>query len=234
MTFDSSLLSSIDCSVFLSTKASTHKYLTFSDSFFRMDCRTSRVWMSAKRRLRAARIKISKAVFGTKVKMGPSIKASQRKNRGPCLMALCSPSFVPLQTWRNLGSTVPSSNSPNLSVWPIRRPDELSNVLDQMSIGDDLNGFPHLKHLYYEVYYANLEALTEEERNAFASQATDLAQAVPGLMSITNVDTQNLPYLTARIRRRENGEVADVEVGKGYGMKIGYDDEAFPWAPHDV
>jgi hypothetical protein len=97
-----------------------------------------------------------------------------------------------------------------------------------------LNGFPRLKHLYYEAYYANLEALTEEERNTFASEARDLARAVPGLMSITNVGTQNLPYLSARISRRENGEFAGAEVGKGYGMKIGYDDEAFPWAPHDV
>jgi len=129
---------------------------------------------------------------------------------------------------------VTSSNSPNLSVWPIRRPNELSNVLDQVSIADDLNGFPRLKHLYYEEYYTSLEALTEEERNTFASQARDLAQAVPRLMSITNVNTPKLPYLTARISRKENGEVAGAKVGKGYGMKIGYDDEAFPWAPHDV
>lgn len=97
-----------------------------------------------------------------------------------------------------------------------------------------MNGLPRLKHLYYEEYYANLEALTEEERNTFAFQALDLAQAVPGLVSITNVDTPNLPYLTARIRKGESGEVAGAVVGKGYGMKVGYDDEAFPWAPHDI
>ena len=146
-------------------------------------------------------------------------------------MALCIPSFVPLRTWRNSGFTVTSSTSPNLSVWPILQPNGLSNVLDQVYIADDLNGFPHLRHLYYEVYYTTWEAFTEEKRNTFASQARDLAQAVPGLMSIT-ADTQNLPYLTARISRA-NGEVAGVKVGKGYGMKIGYDDEAFPWAPYD-
>ncbi|KJA17067.1 hypothetical protein HYPSUDRAFT_206522 [Hypholoma sublateritium FD-334 SS-4] len=110
----------------------------------------------------------------------------------------------------------------------------LFQLSEFVAVSDDLNGFPRLKHLYYEEYYASLGALTEEERNTFASQAQDLAQAVPGLVSITNVDTTNLPYLTARISRRENGEVAGTVVGKGYGMKIGYDDEAFPWAPHNI
>lgn len=85
-----------------------------------------------------------------------------------------------------------------------------------------------LKLLYYEECYCNLEALTEEERNFFASQARDLAEAIPGLTSITNVSTTNLPYLTAKISRGGSGELVGIELWRGYGMKI----EAFPWAPH--
>jgi hypothetical protein len=70
---------------------------------------------------------------------------------------------------------------------------------------------------------------TDEERNTFTAHAADLAEACPGLVSITNVAHVYLPYLTARIKRRENGEVTSVEIGKGYGMKIGYADKAFPW-----
>ena len=92
-----------------------------------------------------------------------------------------------------------------------------------------MNGFLRLKCFYYEEYYDNFESLTEEERKIFASQARDLAEAVPGLTSITNVSTSYLPYLTAKISRGESGELVGIEVGRGFGMKIGYDDEAFPW-----
>jgi hypothetical protein len=94
-----------------------------------------------------------------------------------------------------------------------------------------LNCFLRLKRLYFEEYYNNLEGLTEEERKIFASQARDLAEAVPGLTSITHVSTTNLPYLTAKISRGESGELVGVEVVRGYGMTVGYDDEAFPCAP---
>ena len=96
-----------------------------------------------------------------------------------------------------------------------------------------MNSFLRLKRLYYDVYYDGLESIAEEEREIFASQARDLAEAVPGLTSITNAGTLYLPYLNAKISRGESGELVGVEVGRGYGMKIGYDDEAFPCAPHD-
>jgi hypothetical protein len=100
-------------------------------------------------------------------------------------------------------------------------------------IADDLNKFQHLKRLYYGEYYGSLENFTEEERKIFASRARDLAEAVPGLTSITHVNNTYLPYLAAKISRGESGELVGVEVGRGYGMNIGYDDEAFPWAPHN-
>lgn len=105
--------------------------------------------------------------------------------------------------------------------------------LHQLSIKDDLNLFPHLKHLYYQESTLTLTLPTDEERSTFTAHVADLAEAVPGLVTVTNVAHGYLPYLSARIRRREekeNGEVVGVEIGEGYGMKIGYSDKAFPWA----
>ncbi|KAF8966811.1 hypothetical protein BDZ97DRAFT_603489 [Flammula alnicola] len=185
-------------------KVSMHKSLTFSDSFFRTDCRTSR----------------NKTIEGSLwyEREDGTFQQAKSKKESRTVFDSFMHSIV--------------RAAPNLEELGFHG--ALFQLSKFVSIADDLNGFPHLKHLYYEAYYANLEALTEEERNNFASQARDLAQAVPGLVSITNVDTPNLPYLTAKISRKENGEVAGVEVGKGYGMKIGYDDQAFPWTPHDV
>ena len=38
----------------------------------------------------------------------------------------------------------------------------------------------------------------------------------------------------AKIRRGENEKVVSIEVGNECGMKIGYEDLAFPWAPRDT
>lgn len=56
---------------------------------------------------------------------------------------------------------------------------------DFLSIADDLNGFPHLRHLYYKCFETT--PFNKEERITFTSQARDLAEAVLGLVSITNV-----------------------------------------------
>jgi hypothetical protein len=45
---------------------------------------------------------------------------------------------------------------------------------------------------------------------------------------IVNTNSVNLPYLAARISRTESGEVHSVNVGSGFGMQIGSEDEAFP------
>jgi len=90
-----------------------------------------------------------------------------------------------------------------------------------MSIASDLNGFTHLKHLYFD---------SHDMRDIFASQTKNLAEAIPGLVTITKFSL-NQPYTVARITRRGNKQVASVEVGNGSGMKIGYEDLAFPWTP---
>jgi len=56
----------------------------------------------------------------------------------------------------------------------------------------------------------------------------NLAEAVPGLVTITNASALNQPYTVAEIKRGENEQVASVEVGNGRGMKIGYEGLAFP------
>jgi hypothetical protein len=101
-----------------------------------------------------------------------------------------------------------------------------------MSIASDLNGFTHLKHLYFEEYdFAQRSDLSRSRQDIFASQARNLAEAVPGLVTITNFAALNQPYTVARITRRGSKQVASVEVGNGSGMKIGYEDLAFPWTP---
>ena len=100
-----------------------------------------------------------------------------------------------------------------------------------MSIASDLNGFSHLKHLFFEQH--NLGKSESHDRDIFASQARNLAEVVPGLITITDVTSLHQPYMVARITRGKNEQVASVEVGNGCGMKIGYEDEAFPWVPYD-
>ncbi|KAF9531449.1 hypothetical protein CPB83DRAFT_761386 [Crepidotus variabilis] len=95
----------------------------------------------------------------------------------------------------------------------------------------DLNNLSNLKRLYHKNWYDSFETIPAEDRETFTDETATLIRAVPGLESITNVDTPYLPYLTARTKRDDNGDVVSVEVGKGVGMTIDYDDEAFPWAP---
>lgn len=97
------------------------------------------------------------------------------------------------------------------------------------------SGFTHLKHLYFEQYdFGERGDLSRGRRDIFASQARNLAEAVPGLATITKFSALNQPYTIARITRRGNEQVTSVEVGNGSGMKIGYEDLAFPWIPHEM
>ncbi|KIM39326.1 hypothetical protein M413DRAFT_197303 [Hebeloma cylindrosporum] len=100
-----------------------------------------------------------------------------------------------------------------------------------MSIASHLNSFTHLKHLYFQGY--NAVPVSEAERD-FGAPARSLADAVPRLVTITNISPFNELYTVARIKRGENAQVTSVEFGNGNGMKIGYEDQAFPWAPRDT
>ncbi|KAF8877825.1 hypothetical protein CPB84DRAFT_1794588, partial [Gymnopilus junonius] len=95
-----------------------------------------------------------------------------------------------------------------------------------VSIANDLNDLPHLKHLYYEG--AEYDIHSDVDESLFASHAKEVADAVPGLVSITNIAKAHPPFLVARVRRNLDGKLSDVEVGKGFGMKVGYEDETFP------
>ncbi|KAF9532549.1 hypothetical protein CPB83DRAFT_846963 [Crepidotus variabilis] len=109
------------------------------------------------------------------------------------------------------------------------------SLLDCLSkMTEDLNGFPNLKRLYYSgPLHSSIEMVPNEELDMFAKEATALVRAVPSLDSVTHAGISYLPYLTARTKRGEDGEVVGVDVGKGYGMVVGFDEEAFPWAPED-
>jgi len=106
-----------------------------------------------------------------------------------------------------------------------------------MSIASELNGFTHLKHLDYGEYEFGEESdPSRDRRDTIASQVRNLAEAVPGLVTITHASALNQPlaYTVPKIKRGENEQVASVEVGNGRGMKIGYEGLAFPWALRDA
>jgi hypothetical protein len=96
-----------------------------------------------------------------------------------------------------------------------------------MSIASDLNGFTHLKHLVYFEHYDFWE-YERDRRENLASHARNLAEAVPGLVTITNVSPLKQSYTFARLTRGENERDVSVEVGNGCRLKIGYEDQAFP------
>ncbi|KAG6806807.1 hypothetical protein H0H92_010000 [Tricholoma furcatifolium] len=101
-----------------------------------------------------------------------------------------------------------------------------------VSIASDLNNLSSLKHLYYidDGYRGQSGTVPPDDnrRDILASQVKDLADAVPGLESVTCQLTLHPPYLTARITRHPDKRVESVNVGNGYWMKVGSEDQAFP------
>ncbi|KJA25229.1 hypothetical protein HYPSUDRAFT_418319 [Hypholoma sublateritium FD-334 SS-4] len=100
-----------------------------------------------------------------------------------------------------------------------------SPLADFIAVADDLNGFCHLKRLYY----IDRATGAGEPSDTFGELAGELAELVPRLEAITNVGAPDLPYQTAEIHR--DPESLTVELCEGFGMQTGNDDEAFPWAP---
>ncbi|KAG6828376.1 hypothetical protein H0H92_008170 [Tricholoma furcatifolium] len=105
-------------------------------------------------------------------------------------------------------------------------------LLNFVSIATDLNKFNSLKHLYIldHDYYGESGTVPPDDirRDKLASQVKDLADAVPGLESVTCRATLCPPYLTARITRHTDKRVETVKVGDGYWMKVGSEYQAFP------
>jgi len=94
----------------------------------------------------------------------------------------------------------------------------------QAKIASEIAGLSKLRRFYHN----GPDELTDEEREAIISNARTLGEACNGLTMIVNTNSVNLPYVAARISRTESGEVWSVDVGSGYGMQIGSEDEAFP------
>jgi len=60
------------------------------------------------------------------------------------------------------------------------------------------------------------------------SNARILAEACSGLSMIVDTGRIDLPYVAVKVLRTENGEISSVDLGSGFGMQIGSEDEAFP------
>ncbi len=97
----------------------------------------------------------------------------------------------------------------------------------KITVADDLNGFCHLRRLYY------IDRALSPNRE-FCQHAGELAALVPRLESITNVGASDLPYRATKIRRDVVNESLTVVLCEGYGMQTGHDDDAFPWAPQSA
>jgi len=98
------------------------------------------------------------------------------------------------------------------------------------AISSEFSEFGALQHLYYEGPYSSYSEMSGEEKSEYTSQVKEFAEACTSLKSVNDVGV-DLPNVSTRVRRAESGEIEAVEIGAGFGMKIGYDDEAFPWAP---
>ncbi len=73
--------------------------------------------------------------------------------------------------------------------------------------------------------------MDDDYKNDLLSKAKEFAAAVPSLISITDANVLGLPYATVRIQRGDSGGLVDAQLGKGCGLQIGHDDEAFPAFP---
>ena len=97
------------------------------------------------------------------------------------------------------------------------------------NIASEIAGLSKLKRFYYSGPLRFLTDFTEEEVEALASHTKILAEACGELTAVVDtLGSFNLPFVTARILRDEGGRVVKVDVGTGYGMHFGNDDEAFP------
>lgn len=93
----------------------------------------------------------------------------------------------------------------------------------------EIAGLSKLKRFYYSGPLRSLADLTEEECNVLVSHTKTLAEACGKLTTVVDtMSSLNPPFVAAKILRDDEGRVVKVDVGTGYGMHFGNDNEAFP------
>lgn len=108
---------------------------------------------------------------------------------------------------------------------------DLALISKQVEIADEFAAFKKLERFYFNSGDTTFSSIDDDYKNSLLSQAKQFAAAVPSLVSLTDANILGLPFATVRIHRDDSGEVVDAEFGKGYGLEIGHDDEAFPALP---
>ncbi|KDR68791.1 hypothetical protein GALMADRAFT_256642 [Galerina marginata CBS 339.88] len=68
----------------------------------------------------------------------------------------------------------------------------------------------------------------EKDLDIFLRGTRILARTCKNLKTVTDNLALAPPFLNARIRRSDNGEVEDITIGQGFGMQIGNENIAFP------
>ncbi|KAH9474487.1 Serine/threonine-protein kinase SRPK [Psilocybe cubensis] len=96
---------------------------------------------------------------------------------------------------------------------------------------DRVQGLQLMRRLY--IGYRDYHVHSEESRGRYLALVTNLsAQKWESLDSVTDISNRyDYPYTVANVVRNEEGKATWVEVGKGNGMQIGYENSPFGSIP---
>jgi len=123
------------------------------------------------------------------------------------------------RVWRNYVHSI-VRGAPNLEEFGFNKYLDPITIPKFPNFPSELGQFSNLRRFYYRGAWG-------ESREGFLSNAIVLGGACSSLDMV--VSTSIFPYTVARILRNEKEDVSNVVIGKGYGMQIGSENEAFSW-----
>ncbi|KAF8895833.1 hypothetical protein CPB84DRAFT_1848174 [Gymnopilus junonius] len=133
--------------------------------------------------------------------------------------------FRPLDDKYYMHSIV--KGAPNLEEISLHVGDGLHPLLFLDSVGPHVAKFEHLERIYYAAI-THKDKNDEKARALFHEVAEKLAKECKRLNVVTDIKSPTMPYVAARIRRTDGGDVKEVIPVEGYGMLIGNEDTPFP------
>lgn len=104
--------------------------------------------------------------------------------------------------------------------------------MNQQRLAPVLADLTRLERFYYIAFGNAHGEITQSDVEGFISDCHLLADSCPSLTSVTNVSTNEIPYLTGKVFRDDQGSVQKVTPGGGFGMYLlGGDVDPFPRNP---
>lgn len=102
-------------------------------------------------------------------------------------------------------------------------------IVNQQKLAPVLGKLPHLERFYYIAFGNTHGEITQSNVERFISDCHLVADSCPSLTSVTNVSTDEVPYLTGKVFRDDQGSVQKVIPGSGFGVyMLGGDVDPFP------